>query len=53
MSHKYEFDDDETPWGDNIKEKQKTKRVKQRRRDNKRRFIDDNASMDFAPTKLR
>ncbi|MBB1269876.1 small highly charged protein [Shewanella sp. SR44-3] len=53
MSHTFEFDDDETPWSDTIKEKQKTKRVKQRRRDNKRRFVDDNAIMDFTPAKWK
>jgi hypothetical protein len=46
MSHSYEFDDDDAPWGDNVKGKQKNKRVKQRRRDTKRRYSDE-TEVDF------
>lgn len=54
MSHSYEFDDDEAPWGDNVKGKQKNKRVKQRRRDSaKRRYSDDNAEVDFFPNRTK
>ena len=53
MSHSFEFDEDDAPWGDNIKGKPKSKKVKQRRRDTKRRYFDDNAEMEFAPAKWK
>ncbi|ABX48588.1 hypothetical protein Sbal195_1414 [Shewanella baltica OS195] len=53
MSHSYEFDDDDAPWGDNVKGKQKNKRVKQRRRDTKRRYSDDNTEVDFYQNKSK
>lgn len=46
MSHSYEFDDDDAPWGDNVKGKQKNKRVKQRRRDTKRHYSEE-TEVDF------
>jgi hypothetical protein len=52
MSHSFEFDEDDAPWGDNIKGKPKSKKVK-RRRDTKRRYFDDNAEMEFAPAKWK
>ncbi|GGP54053.1 small highly charged protein [Shewanella algicola] len=53
MSHSFEFDEDDAPWGDNIKGKPKSKKVKQRRRDTKRRYFDDNAEVEFAPVKWK
>ena len=53
MSHSYEFDDDEAPWGDNVKGKQKTKRVKQRRRDTKRRYSDEHTEVEFIQNKWK
>ncbi|MCE9685162.1 MULTISPECIES: small highly charged protein [Shewanella] len=53
MSHSYEFDDDTAPWGDSVKGKQKTKRVKQRRRDTKRRYFDENTEVEFAQNKWK
>lgn len=52
MAHTFEFDEDDAPWGDNVKGKQKSKKVKQRRRDTKRGYFDDTA-MEFAPAKLK
>jgi hypothetical protein len=53
MSHSFEFDEDDAPWGDSINGKPKSKKVKQRRRDTKRHYFDDNAEMEFAPAKRK
>ncbi|AZG35536.1 MAG: small highly charged protein [Shewanella psychromarinicola] len=55
MSHSFEFDEDDAPWGDNIegKGKPKSKKVKQRRRDTKRGYFDDNPEMELAPPKWK
>ncbi|MFT6978183.1 MAG: hypothetical protein ACJAZA_001902 [Shewanella psychromarinicola] len=55
MSHSFEFDEDDAPWGDNIKGKgkPKSKKVKQRRRDTKRGYFDDNPEMELAPAKWK
>ncbi|AZQ09772.1 MULTISPECIES: small highly charged protein [Shewanella] len=53
MSHSYEFDDDDMPWGDHVKGKQKNKRVKQRRRDTKRRYFDENTEVEHIQSKWR
>ena len=52
MSHSYEFDDDDAPWGDSVKGK-KTKRVKQRRRDTKRRYSDEHTEVEFIQNKWK
>ena len=49
MAHTFEFDEDDAPWGESSKGKPKSKKVKQRRRDSKRRYFDDDAAMEFAP----
>ncbi|MGK0408528.1 MAG: hypothetical protein ACJASB_000675 [Shewanella psychromarinicola] len=55
MSHSFEFDEDDAPWSDNIegKGKPKSKKVKQRRRDTKRGYFDDNPEMELAPAKWK
>lgn len=53
MSHTFEFDDDDAPWGDNIKGKPKSKKVKPRRRDTKRKHVDDHIEMTFSPNKWK
>ncbi|MCL1144323.1 small highly charged protein [Shewanella gaetbuli] len=53
MAHTFEFDEDDVPWGDNLKGKSKPKKVKQRRRDLKRRYFDDHAEVEFSPNKWR
>ncbi|MFQ6370130.1 small highly charged protein [Shewanella sp. YIC-542] len=40
MSRQHEFDDDDSQWGEPLN-KQRSKRVKQRRRDTKRRYYDE------------
>ncbi|MCL1074175.1 small highly charged protein [Shewanella dokdonensis] len=48
MSNPNEFDDDDSPWGEHLRNKQRnSKRVKQRRRDTKRRNYDEAPEMDF------
>ncbi len=53
MSHSYDFDDDDLPWSDQVKDKQKHKRVKQRRRDTKRRNNDEHVELEYLQTKWR
>jgi len=53
MSHSYEFDDEESPWGEHVKGKQKNKRVKQRRRDTKRRYSDEHTEVEFLQNKWK
>lgn len=48
MSHSQHFDEWEEP-----SRKAKTKKVKQRRRDAKRRFFDDTAELDYQNSKWR
>jgi len=53
MSHSFEFDEDDAPWGDGIKGKPKSKKVKQRRRDTKRHYVDDNENVTLVPAKWK
>lgn len=53
MAHTFEFDEDDAPWGDNFKGKAKSKKVKQRRKDSKRRYFDDSADLDFIQSKWK
>ncbi|GGY97171.1 small highly charged protein [Shewanella fodinae] len=48
MSNPNEFDDDDSQWGEHLRNKQRnSKRVKQRRRDTKRRYYDETPEVDF------
>ncbi|EKT4488260.1 MULTISPECIES: small highly charged protein [Shewanella] len=53
MSNHYDFDDDDAPWGDHVRGKQKNKRVKQRRRDSKRRYPDEYMEPEFLRDKWK
>ncbi len=47
MSQYYKFDIDDALWENEVEEKPKAKKLKQRRVDVKRRYADDYAELDF------
>ena len=47
MSQYYKFDIDDTLWDNEVDEKPKAKKLKQRRKGTKRRYADDYAELDF------
>ncbi|WP_153914614.1 small highly charged protein [Shewanella sp. TC10] len=47
MSQYYKFDIDDALWENEVEEKPKAKKIKQRRVDVKRRYADEYAELDF------